>query len=67
MQDHLHEIEEEIARAEAAIAVCETELQSFVSAEETQRQTQELAHHKTAVQNLMNEWEVLSGSLETTG
>jgi hypothetical protein len=38
-----------------------------VSAEETQRQTQELAHHKTAVQNLMNEWEVLSGSLETTG
>jgi hypothetical protein len=43
MEDRLHEIEEEIARAEVAIALCETGLQSFVSAEETQRQTQELA------------------------
>jgi ATP-binding cassette subfamily F protein 3 len=64
MEDRLHEIEEEIARAEAAIALCETELQSFVSAEETQRQTQELANHKTALQNLMNEWEELSGALQ---
>jgi len=30
MEDRLHEIEEEIARAEAAIAAVETELQSFV-------------------------------------
>jgi ATP-binding cassette subfamily F protein 3 len=64
MEDRLHEIEEEIARAETAIAVCETELQSFVSAEETQRQTLELANHKTALQNLMNEWEELSGALQ---
>jgi len=67
MKDHLHEIEEEIARAEAAIALCETELQSFVSAEETQRQTQELANHKNALKSLMKEWEELSGVLETTG
>ncbi len=67
MEDRLHEIEEEIARAEAAIAQCETELQSFISAEEMQRQTQELAHHKNALQNLMKEWEELSGTLETTG
>jgi hypothetical protein len=46
MEDRLHEIEEEIARAEAAIALCETELQSFVSAEETHRQTQQLAQQK---------------------
>ena len=46
MEDRLHEIEEEIARAEAAIALCETQLQSFVSAEETQRQTQELARRR---------------------
>ncbi len=67
MEDRLHEIEEEIARAEAAIALCETELQSFVSAEETQRQTQELANQKSALQSLMKEWEQLSGMLETTG
>jgi ATP-binding cassette, subfamily F, member 3 len=67
MEDRLHEIEEEIARAEAAIALCETQLQSFVSAQETQRQNQELADQKSELQNLMNEWEGLSGTLETTG
>ncbi len=64
MEERLHEIEEEIARAEAAIALCETGLQSFVSAEETQRQTQELAHRKSDLQGLMTEWEELSGVLE---
>jgi ATP-binding cassette subfamily F protein 3 len=64
MEDRLHEIEEEIARAEAAIALCETELQSFVSADETQRQTQELAHRKNDLQSLMKEWEELSGTLQ---
>ena len=63
MEDRLHEIEEEIARAEAAIVLCETQLQSFVSAEETQRQTQELAQRKTDLQSLMKEWEELSGAL----
>jgi len=64
MEDRLHEIEEEIARAETAIALCETELQSFVSAEETQRQTQELALRKSDLQSFMKEWEELSGVLE---
>ena len=64
MEDRLHEIEEGIARAEAAIAVCETDLQSFVSAEETQRRTQELAGRKTDLQSLMKEWEELSGALQ---
>ena len=67
MEDRLHEVEEEIARAEAAIALCETELQSFVSAEETQRQTQELARRKSELQSLMNAWEELSETLGTTG
>jgi ATP-binding cassette subfamily F protein 3 len=66
MQDRLHETEEEIARAEAAIAVCETQLQTFISVEETQRQTQELAQRKRDLQKLMNEWEELSGMLETS-
>src|SRR6266852_3078842 len=65
MEDRLHEIEEEIARTEAAIALCETQLQSFVSAEETQRQTQELARRKNDLQSLMKEWEELSETLET--
>jgi ATP-binding cassette, subfamily F, member 3 len=67
MEERLHEIEEEIARAEAAIALCETELQSFVSAEETQRQTQVLANRKSALQSLMKGWEELSEALETAG
>src|SRR3981081_150065 len=67
MVDRLHEIEEEIARAEAAIAVCETQMLTFVSAEETQLQTQDLAHRKTDLQSLMTEWEELSGALETAG
>jgi ATP-binding cassette subfamily F protein 3 len=64
MEDRLHDIEEEIARADAAIALCETDLQSFVSAEETQRQAQELASHKKVLQSLMMEWEDLSATLE---
>jgi len=67
MEDRLHEVEEEITRTEAAIALCETELQSFVSVDETQRQTQELARHKTDLQSLMREWEELSGTLENAG
>ena len=67
MEERLHEIEEEIARTEASIALCETGLQSFVSVEETQRQTRELASRKSELQGLMMEWEELSGSLETAG
>jgi ATP-binding cassette subfamily F protein 3 len=67
MEGRLRDIEQEIARAEAAIALCETQLQSFVSSEETQRQTEELANQKSALQRLMKEWEELSGMLETAG
>ena len=63
MEDRLHALESEIARAEAAIVSCETNLQSFVSAEETQRQTQDLANHKSELQKLMDEWETLSEEL----
>jgi ATP-binding cassette subfamily F protein 3 len=67
MEDRLHKIEEEIARTEASIARCETELQNFVSADEMQRQTQELANYKSDLRKLMKEWEELSGALETVG
>jgi ATP-binding cassette subfamily F protein 3 len=65
MEDRLHEIEEEIARAEAAIALCETGLQCFVSVEETQRQTLELGGQKNGLQRLMKTWEELSEILES--
>jgi ATP-binding cassette, subfamily F, member 3 len=66
MQDRLREVEEKITRAEAAIALCETQLQNYVSAEESQRQTLELTNRKSDLKKLMNEWEELSGDLETT-
>ena len=67
MADRLHEVEEEIARAEAAIASCETGLLSFVSADETQRQSLELGRHKAVLQSLMKEWEDISEVLQTAG
>jgi ATP-binding cassette subfamily F protein 3 len=64
MEDRVQQIEKEIARAEAAIAHCESELQSFVSAEETQRVTQELDQRRSELQSLMGEWEELSQTLQ---
>jgi ATP-binding cassette subfamily F protein 3 len=66
MEDRLHELEREIAQAEATIVQCETQLQNFVSADETQRLGQELSQSKGNLQGLMKEWEELSGTLETT-
>jgi ATP-binding cassette subfamily F protein 3 len=66
MEDRLHELEREIVQTEANIAQCETQLQNFVSAEETQRVGQELSQSKGNLQGLMKEWEELSGALETT-
>jgi len=63
IEDRLREVEEEIGRTEAAIVNYETQLQSFVSAEETQRQTHELTMRRSDLQNLMNEWEELSAVL----
>jgi ATP-binding cassette subfamily F protein 3 len=63
MEDRLAEIEEEITRVEAAISLYEAELQTFVSAEQTQCQTQELADRKKDLQLLMSEWEELSEAL----
>jgi ATP-binding cassette subfamily F protein 3 len=64
MEDRLRELEAEISRAETVIAGCETALQDFVSADESQRQSQELSDHKTAHAALIKEWEDLSQSLQ---
>ena len=64
MEARIHELEAEINRAEAGIAQCETALQDFVSAEESQRQSQELDRHKSAHAAFIKEWEDLSQSLQ---
>jgi hypothetical protein len=64
MESRVHEIEEEIARAETAIAQRETALLTFVSPEETQRVSKELEAHRSGLAALMEEWEELSSELE---
>ena len=64
MEDRVHELESEINRLEDTIAECEAALQTFVSAEETQRVTQELGARKTELQSRMAEWEELGQALQ---
>jgi ATP-binding cassette subfamily F protein 3 len=64
MEDRVHELESEINRLEDTIAECEAALQTFVSAEETQRVTQELGQRRSELQSRMAEWEELGQSLQ---
>jgi ATP-binding cassette subfamily F protein 3 len=64
MEDRIHELETQINRGETVIANCETAMQDFVSADESQRQAQELEQHKTTQAALLKEWEDLSQSLQ---
>src|SRR5882757_4352158 len=64
MKERLQEVEEEIARLEAAIALAETALQNFVSVEETQLQTDLLNSSRSDLERVMNEWEELAQVLE---
>src|SRR5579864_3929980 len=66
MEDRVRELEEEISSAEAAIANLETSLQNFVSAEESQRQSQELDQRKASHSALMKEWEQFSQELSSS-
>jgi ATP-binding cassette subfamily F protein 3 len=64
MEDRVHELEEEISRTEASIAHLETAMQNFVSADESQRQSQELDQHKASHAALIKEWEEMAESLQ---
>ena len=66
MEDRVHQLEQEISRAEAAIASLETALQSFVSADQSQRQSEELDQHKASHAALMKEWEEFSQELSNS-
>src|SRR5713101_4139139 len=59
MEDRVQELESEINRLEDTITECEAALQTFVSAEETQRVTQELGERRAELQGRMAEWEKL--------
>jgi len=64
LQTRHEEIEQKIAQLEDGIAECERELQSFVSAEETQKWTELLGKRRSELEALMSEWESLSQELE---
>jgi ATP-binding cassette subfamily F protein 3 len=64
MEDRVHELESEINRLEDAIAGCEAALQTFVSADQTQRVTQELEVRKADLQKRLAEWEELGQALQ---
>jgi len=64
MEDRFSEVELAIARLESTIVHCEVSLQTFVSAEETQRLTQELADSRAKLQQSMAEWEELGQTLQ---
>ena len=66
MEDRVSELEQQISRTEDEIARLETAMQSFVSAEESQRQSQELEHKKASHAALIQEWEDTSAALEIT-
>jgi ATP-binding cassette subfamily F protein 3 len=66
MEDRVQTLEAEVGRTEDEIARLETALQSFVSAEETQRQSLELDQSKASHAALVAEWEALSQELEVS-
>ena len=64
IEDRIRELEAEIGRAETVITECETALQNFISADQSQRQSQELDQQKAAHAAFIKEWEDLSESLQ---
>ena len=66
MEDRVHELEAKISKAEDAIARLETAMQNFVSAEDSQRQSQELDQQKANHAALIKEWEELSAVLQAS-
>jgi ATP-binding cassette subfamily F protein 3 len=65
MKERCHELEESIVRLEAEVALAETALQTFVSVEESQRQTDLLNRAKSELERSMGEWEELAAALES--
>jgi ATP-binding cassette subfamily F protein 3 len=67
MQDRIRFAEDEMPRMEDRMTALETALGNFVSAEESQKQTAELATLRKEHEALMLEWEQLSTQMEEQG
>ena len=65
MEERFQQLEEQIEDLEGSIAEHETALQTFVSVEETQRLTQEMADAKAELQKKMADWEEIGQTLES--
>jgi ATP-binding cassette subfamily F protein 3 len=66
MKERVQELENEIARLEAAVLQAQSALEKYVSPGETQRQTQLLNQSKAQLERSVAEWEELAGELEAS-
>ncbi len=64
LRRRVEEIEEQIARAETALAECEQQMAVFRSAEESRRLTARAAELRAELDALIEEWEQLAETLE---
>ena len=64
IEERVQELEHQIASEEHSIATCETELQTFIRASETERQSRELTDHRVRLKAFLTEWESLSATLQ---
>jgi ATP-binding cassette subfamily F protein 3 len=64
MQSRVKELEQEIARREAALAGYEASLLHFINAAETERVTRLLTQGRKELEKMVAEWEGLSAELE---
>ena len=64
MKGRVKELESEINRLESVVAACETALQNYVNAEESQRQSRQLESSREKLRASMAEWEELAQVLQ---
>jgi len=65
LKERFEELEELIARTEAALRECEQQLAVFRSAEESRRLAELAARHRAELERLWAEWEQIGETLET--
>ncbi len=64
IEQRVRELESEISLLERSIEACETGLQTFVNANETERQSRELTDSRARLKACLAEWEELSQTLQ---
>ncbi len=64
IEERVRELESQISLLESSIEACETGLQTFVNANETERQSRELTDSRARLKACLAEWEELSQTLQ---